>query len=377
MRFLFLSTHAFLPVTRKTSVHFVTEALAARGHEVDTISVGFSYLTALKRPALYAGLSAEQRNRFVETAPRRRSAAYLPPLHPFSSRSAALNSVNALLFPLYGNLPPAFMRAAIRKAEVVVIESGTAIAFFDAVRRINPAARTLYFKRDRLDSVGASGYLQRLERRIAPQFDRVIVPTAAMAAGLPQTSRIVAVPQGIDKGVFDACTASPYAAGTRNGVSVGNMLFDADAVRAMAAANPGVGLHLFGAGISGPFPPNVRLYGERAFADIVPYIKFADFGIAPYRLTERERYLAESSLKLQQYAYCMLPVLAPEMLAAARGNLVGYDPAGEADWAGRVEEAVARPHDPAWRENILSWDEVAARIERELAGLDGKAAAAE
>ena len=65
------------------------------------------------------------------------------------------------------------------------------------------------------------------------------------------------------------------------------------------------------------------------------------------------------------------------MLAAARGNLVGYDPAGEMDWAGRVEEAVARPHDPAWRENILSWDEVAARIERELAGLDGKAAAAE
>jgi hypothetical protein len=73
MRFLFLSTHAFLPVTRKTSVHFVTEALAARGHEVDTISVGFSYLTALKRPALYAGLSAEQRNRFV-TRPRRAGA---------------------------------------------------------------------------------------------------------------------------------------------------------------------------------------------------------------------------------------------------------------------------------------------------------------
>jgi 2-beta-glucuronyltransferase len=376
MRFLFLSTHAFLPTTRKASVHFVTEALAARGHEVDTISVGFSYLTSFKRPELYAGLSADQKNRFVQTAPRRRSACYLPPLHPFSSGSAALNGINALFFPLYGNLPPAFMKAAIRAADVVAIESGTAIAFFDAVRRINPAARTLYFKRDRLDTVGAATHLQQLERRIAPLFDRVIVPSAAMAEGLPEDSRIVAVPQGIDKVAFDACTTSPYAAGSRNGVSVGNMLFDAEAVREMAAADPDVFLHLFGAGISGTFPPNVRLYGERAFADIVPYIKFADFGIAPYWLTERERYLAESSLKLQQYAYCLLPVLVPEILGAGRGNLVGYAPAGEPDWAGKVKKAVALSHDPAWREGILSWDEVAARIEDELAGMRGDAALA-
>lgn len=192
-----------------------------------------------------------------------------------------------------------------------------------------------------------------------------------MAVGLPPTSRIVTVPQGIDKGLFDSCSSSPYAAGTRNGVSVGNMLFDADAVRAMAAANPDVGLHVFGAGISGTFPSNVRLYGETAFLDIVPYIKFADFGVAPYRLTERERYLAESSLKLQQYAYCMLPVLAPEILAAGRDNLVGYASAGEPDWVGKVEMALALSHDPAWREGILSWDEVAERIEGALREPDG------
>ncbi len=54
VNFLFLSTHAFLPTTRKTSVHFVSQALADRGHEVETISVGFSHLSYFKKRAIYA-----------------------------------------------------------------------------------------------------------------------------------------------------------------------------------------------------------------------------------------------------------------------------------------------------------------------------------
>lgn len=366
MRVLFLSTHAFLPTTRKASVHFVTEALAARGHEVDTVSVGFSALTKFKKPDLHAQLAGPQKNRFVETALRRRAACYLPPLHPFSSRNAALNAVTGLFFPLYGNLLPPFLKEAIGAADVVAIESGTAIAFFDAVRRINPAARLLYFKRDRLDSVGASEYLQGLERRIWTQFDSVIVPSPRMAEQMPPAARLSCVPQGIDKGMFDAALSSPYPAGSQNGVSVGNMLFDADAVRQMALSRPEISFHLFGAGIPGEYPANVRLYGERPFGEIVPYIKFADFGIAPYRLTARELYLAESSLKLQQYSYCLLPVLVPELLEGGRGNLVCYAQQGEADWAGKVGKAATASHEPAWRDGILSWDEVAARIETEM-----------
>ncbi|PTM94404.1 GumK N-terminal domain-containing glycosyltransferase [Mycoplana dimorpha] len=365
MHFLFLSTHAFLPTTRKASVHFVVEALAARGNAVDTVSVGFSLLTALTKPRLFGELAVRQRNRFVQTGPRRRSACYLPPLHPFSSRCGPLNRANALFFPLFGNRPPRFMTEAIERADVVVIESGTAIAFFDAVRRINPRARTLYFKRDRLDTVGASAWLQAHERRIAPQFDRVVVPSPRMAEHLPAGCRMVYVPQGIDKAGFDACVTSPYPDGSRNAVSVGDMLFDAEAVAAMARSSPDVRFHLFGAGIQGAYPPNVHLYGERAYGDIVPYIKFADFGIAPYRLGERELYLAESSLKLQQYSYCRLPILAPDLLAGGRANLVGYDQHDERDWAGKVRRAATIAREPGWRDGILSWDEVAARIEAE------------
>lgn len=369
MNILFLTTHAVLPTTRKTSLHFVCEAMADRGHAVSTISVGYSGLTALKKPDLYRQLAATQKNRFVDNGAGYRSAAYLPPLHPFSSGKAWLNRLTALAFPLYGNLLPRFMKDAIRGADVVAIESGTAIAFFDAVRRINPSARTLYFNRDRLDTVGASDFLQRLEQRIAPLFDRVVVPSPLMAEHLPATSRVSFIPQGIDKRGFDACATSPYAPGTRNAISVGNMLFDRDAVTRMAEAAPDITFHLFGSGIPDGFPANVIVYGERPFAEIMAYIKFADLGIAPYRLTPRELYLAQSSLKLQQYSYCLLPILVPDQMQGGRPNLIAYRQQGETDWAGKVRHAATIAHDPRWRDGILDWDEVAARIETEIARL--------
>lgn len=365
VNFLFLSTHAFLPATRKTSVHFVSEALAARGHEVETISVGFSHLSYFRKRALYEQLVAQQRNRFVQMAPRYRCACYLPPIHPFSSSHPSLNALTAPFFRLYGNLLPRFMRDAILRADVVAIESGTAIAFFDAIRRTNPQARIIYFARDRLDTVGASDYLQKTERRIAPLFDRIIVPSSSMAKSFQGTGRTSIIPQGIDKDGFDSCTISPYPTGTRNGVAVGNMLFDRNAVTAMATHAPEVTFHLFGDGIPSDLPSNVRVYGERAFKEIIPYIKFADFGLAPYRLKERELYLVESSLKLQQYSYCALPILAPDLMAASRLNIIGYRQDGEPDWPGKLHLAATTPHLAAWRDGILSWDDVAERFEAE------------
>jgi 2-beta-glucuronyltransferase len=256
---LFLSAHAFLPTTRKTSAHFVAEAMAARGHETATVSVGYSYLTLLKKPDLFHQLRTLQKNRFVKTGPNSMSACYLPAIHPFSSGNRLVNAITGSLFPLYGNLLPGFLRSAIRKADVVSIESGTALAFFDAVRRVNPKARTLYFSRDRLDSVGASKYLQHMEQRVAPQFDRVVVPSPLLAEHLPATSRVRYIPQGIDKVAFDTCQASPYPPGSRNGISVGNMLFDAEAMAGMARSNPDVTFHVFGSGIANNLPPNAKV----------------------------------------------------------------------------------------------------------------------
>jgi len=366
MKFLFLSAHAFVTSTRKTSVHFVSEALAERGHSVAMVSVGYSLLTRLKNPDLYKQLAAEQKNRFVERSPRYRTACYLAPLHPFSSKRRWLDRCMSGVFQLYGSVLPRFMRDEVEAADVVFLESGTGICFFDAIRRANPNARIVYFRRDRLDSVGASNYLVTLEQRLARDCDLVLINARRMADDLPSDINLAFAPQGIDTAVFDRCTVSPYPNGSRNAVAVGNMLFDGAAVSAMARQAPDVSFHLFGSGMTGDYPPNVKVYGEQPFDALAPYIQFADFGIAPYRMTEKQLYLAQSSLKLQQYSYCLLPIVAPDLLAGARDNVIPYDQSGKEDWRDVVHKALAADRDPAWRDGILSWDEVAAQTEAVL-----------
>jgi len=366
MRLLFLSGHAFLPSTRKASVHFVSEAFAKRGHSVAMVSVGYSLLTRLKDPGLYKSLASEQKNRFVERSPRYRTASYLPLLHPFSSGRRWLDWCMSIAFRLYGSILPRFIRNEVEAADVVFLESGTSICFFDAIRRANKNARIVYFCRDRLDTVGASSYLVASERRLARACDTVLVPSPRMAEHLPPEIKLAHAPQGIDKPAFDRCTVSPYPNRSRNAVAVGNMLFDSAAISAMARHNPDVAFHLFGNGMSGDYPSNVTVYGERPFGKMAPYIKFADFGIAPYRMTEKELYLAQSSLKLQQYSYCLLPIVAPDLLVGARDNVIPYDPASEERCGEVVRQALATERDQAWRDGILSWDEVCASIEEQL-----------
>lgn len=369
MKILFISPHAFLPSTRKTSVHFVSQALAERGHDVSTVSVGFSTLTYLKDPSLYRALASAQKNRFVEQSPGYRSACYMPLFHPFSTHNPTLNRATGWFFRLYGHVLPRFLKEELRTTDAVFLEGGTSICLFDAIRSYNPNVLLVYFRRDHLDSIGASSYLTDVEQRIAPLFDHVCVPSQCMARHLPAKSKVAYLPQGIEKRAFDLCTTSPYPRNSRNAVVVGNMLFDKDAVSAMAASAPNVRFHLFGSGICGPFPENVTVYGERPFGETVPFIKFADFGIAPYKMSKRERYLVQSSLKLIQYSYCQLPIVAPDLLAGCRDNLILYRQEGEDDWPGVIGRALEAKRSPAWRQGILSWEDVAIRVEEQLAAL--------
>jgi 2-beta-glucuronyltransferase len=127
----------------------------------------------------------------------------------------------------------------------------------------------------------------------------------------------------------------------------------------MASAVPEVTFHIFGAGWTGELPANVMVHGERDFATIVPYIVHASFGIAPYRLTESEVYLAESSLKLSQYSYCRLPILLPDIAPFTGRNGIGYTLGGRVDWREKVGTALGMVRSNDIRADILTWDDVA------------------
>lgn len=365
----------FLPSTRKVSTHFIAEEWARAGHEVHVATVGLSELSRLKDKALYDALSAQQKNRFLELEPGLQVTAYMPLLHAFSSRNTLLNLVNRPLFKVYGGHIPAYLRPSLSAADAVFFEPGTCLAFFRAARQLNPRAVFVYVKRDWLTTIGAGPYLQELEQDILPEFDLVITPSSVIAKATSASTRTKILPQAIDKAALDAAVASPYEAGTKNAVSIGNMLFDEAAVRAMAAVDRSVTYHVFGAGFSGEKPDNAIVHGEKPFRDLVPFLRYADFGIAPYRMRVEDVYLAETSLKFLQYAYCRLPVLTPDLIPDGRGNLIGYAVDGETDWRGKVAAALALPKSETFRDGIMGWDEVAAGMVDGVAGLSEQSAA--
>ena len=360
-KIVILTSHVFLDGFRKASIHFVARNWAAAGAEVFFTTVGHSGLSRFKQRDRLEALRRAQDNRYEQVGPLLHAGAYLPPVHAFSTSNPLVNALAKPLFALYGRYLPDFVAEKIRDADLVVVESGTPIIFVPLVRRLNPQAKLLYFCRDLLHSVGAAPYLSEVERRVIGLFDSVCVPSRRLGEMLPPGGKVNFVPQGIEGGVFDRAEVSPYAEGSRNAVAVGDMLFDQLSVEQMAAAAPEVTFHLFGIKWRGEAPANVNMHGEQAFETLAAYIRHADIGLAPYRVNSDEVYLAESSLKLLQYGYCLLPVVLPDIIPVSRGNEITYALGETNDWRAIIDTALAWPHQRSYRLGILTWEDVARR----------------
>lgn len=358
-KIVILTSHVFLKGYRKASIHFVAQNWARQGHQVHFVTVGHSRLSGIKQPDRYRALQREQANRFAKLDDNLFAGAYLPLLHAFSSGKTIVNRLLKPIFRLYGSYLPAFVASQILQADLVVVESGTPLAFFSTVKKLNPATRTLYFCRDLLRSVGAAPVLQDIERETIGIFDTVCVPSRHLGTLLPPGGNIVFVPQGVDRSIFENADTSPYPPETLNAVAVGDMLFDRASIEQMVVAAPAMTFHLFGVRWAGTVPGNVRVYGEQAFETVAPFIRHADIGLAPYRLTPDDVYLAESSLKLLQYSHCLLPVILPEVIPVHRGNEITYRPGEAGGWAEKIDRALALPRSTKFSDGILSWEQVA------------------
>jgi 2-beta-glucuronyltransferase len=108
--------------------------------------------------------------------------------------------------------------------------------------------------------------------------------------------------------------------------------------------------------------PNVVAHGERPFDEVAAYIKFADIGIAPYRPKEDADYLSQSSLKMIQYSYCRLPIVAPRFAAAGRAHVLAYDPGDAGSIRAAFKAAVEFDRTTIDTSGVMSWEEKTARL---------------
>ncbi|MDE1173259.1 MAG: hypothetical protein PW790_06235 [Parvibaculaceae bacterium] len=351
---LFISGHDFRS-PRKANVHFIAQAATEQFKRVSFFSIGFSSLSRYKGDPRIS--LAGKANRW-ENVGGVDCYLWKTPVHPFNLGGRRLSGPVGLLYRAYAALPCAELDERCADADVIVLESGLAPIFIPRLRRLAPSAKFAYIASDLLSTIGVHPVVSKALTAGLHEFGVIRVPARAMLPAFSAAGeKAVYIPQGIDKSIAAKPMSNPYGPG-RHIVSVGSMLFDPTFFEIAAKAFPDISFHLIGA--KGPYklPANVSQYPEMPFEKTLPYIKFADAGVAPYKAHPDADYLSDSSLKLVQYGYLGLPAICPYFAAGDYPGRFGYTPGDSVSITSAIDKALLAKGNftpsPA-----LSWTEVA------------------
>lgn len=356
MSFLLISGHDFRS-PRKANVHFIAAELALRG-KTRMFSIGFSPLSHAKGKDPRLGMTVPANTPGMKDGVE----CYLwrTFAHPFNPRHPALQVISPLAFETYRALSPPILREWVEDASTIFVESGLGVLWLADFRRWNAKAEIIYIASDDMATIGVDPYLLRLLRTKGHLIDGVRVPSRTLASVMPGNTNVFYVPHGIDESIADLCDPSPYKHGV-HAVSVGSMLFDPQFFAIAAAQFPEITFHVIGSGARREqLPPAVVMHAEMPFAETLPYIKHARFGIAPYRQANVPYYLSDTSMKLMQYEFLRIPAVCPYFVVGNHPTRHGYQPGDAASISDAIRGALAAK--PTEDNSFLNWSNVVDRL---------------
>ena len=353
---LFISVHDFRSL-RKASIHFIATEMAKQG-TTRFFSVGFSKLSEYRGDTRSSLSERANRTEIVDGI----ECYLLKRLwHPFALRRKQLAPLEAAMFRAYRGLIPRVPRQWIREADVVFVESGLGVVFIADVRRLNPNARIIYLASDDLDVIRSARTIKQDFIRNFDLIDTVRLPSRLLVSGIPHGESSVVVPHGIDKSIAERTYPNPYNA-RRACISVGSMLFDTSFFEIASRLFPEIDFYVIGAGkaAAGLQAPNIFVFQEMAFADTLPYLQHAAFGVAPYRDADTPRYLLDTSLKLRQFELFGIPAVCPHFALGDTPSRFGYTPGDAASIQSAIDGALN--YTSPIQVNALNWGDVVDRI---------------
>jgi 2-beta-glucuronyltransferase len=355
-RYLVLSAHDYR-TPRRANIHFITDELARRG-QTRFFSLRYSRLSRMKgdmRLPLDGTANTIVEHNGVECYLWRTT------VHPFNTRRPWLRPVEDAMFRWYASHPPSALVDWIQQSDVIVFESGYAVAFIELAKRLNPRARLVYRASDGLSTINVASWIERTFDRVAPTMDVIALVSPAMATEIASRDNVFHVGHGVDHNLEQLGDPSPYGEGI-HAVSVGSMLFDPAFFVVAGRAFPGVTFHVIGSGMGlhPDYGDNIVVYGEMKHAETIRYIKHARFGIAPYASEQVPDYLADSSMKLLQYDFFGLPAVCPHRVVGRYQARFGYTPGDAESVVAAISKAVEAPR--VRHRQCLSWAETTDRV---------------
>jgi 2-beta-glucuronyltransferase len=297
----------------------------------------------------------EEANRLVPVRERLTSFVLMTRWQPGNLHVPLANRLSSSLFRRYARVSLGPLAGLLPDADLIVFEGTAALLLVERFRQLAPRARIVYRASDDLRRLPVHPLLLAAEAEAVSQVDLVSVSTRQIAAALAPFGDVYVHPPPVDKAAFDRQTDSPYNSGPVAMFAGVTPYFDYGTLAAAAERAPHVAFHIIG------LPPrtvakNVVFHGEMPFADVVPYVQHATFGLLFF--PPGYPGLGEGN-KVMQYSYCRLPIVAPSHLEPERANMCVYEAGEAASLAQALEEAEHMPHSASFAEGILSAQELA------------------
>ena len=360
MKRVVLITGHYWNSKRKAGFHWLAEALWHQGWEVIFMTAALSWLSVIRQDYRLNYPVLQEANQLFQVDKAMWSYVWFTPWHPANLRSDFLNYLSQSLFRTYNKLPLGAVESKLREADLVIFESTPALLLFEKFKYLNPKARFIYRVSDDLRLLRNHPVVLETEKRIASQFDLVSVPSQAiyrLFAGLPTVELHL---HGIRKELFDRQYTNPYPASDQpNLIFVGNSYFDCEFLEQASQLFPNWEFHIIGPLKNLPQRKNITKYGELPFEATIPYIKHANIALQtlhlPFYSTGIESF--SDSLKVIQYTYCHLPIIAPAHLSSSRSHFFYYEPGNKSSIRTALMAAKAYERGNINSDDIYSWDE--------------------
>jgi 2-beta-glucuronyltransferase len=359
-----LVTGHYWDTKRRAGFHWLADAYKNLGYEVLFFSAPISYMLQIKGDYRFEFNLKKEANKLIKKDENLYSYVHFTPWHVANMRSSFLNKISMPLMKLYSKYSFKDAEKFIGLSDMIIFESSPGLFLFEKIKKLNPTARFVYRVSDDLRLLNVHPALIKLEHSILDNFDLVSVPSMyiknVLSTLILDKSKLKVQLHGINKEIFNTEHESPYKL-NKNAVFVGNSHFDYSFLKIASTFFPEINFHIIG-----PIPaienrPNIITYGEIPFKDTIAYIKHADIGLQIRSYSAGAESLTDS-LKVLQYTFCKLPIIAPVFLKTSRQNTFYYNIGEESSIESAINAALAFNKKDFDNSEVNSWNEVAAEL---------------
>jgi 2-beta-glucuronyltransferase len=361
-----ISFHHYLS-KRKAGFHWIAHSFENLGWDVIFVTAPLSPFSRLIHDHRWEYVNTKDLNRAEKIDEHVIIYTHSPYYSPISTTGhECIDLLSPILIPIYKSRIPARLSNLLKRADIVIFESTAAILLFDLVKKCNPKAKFIYRVSDSLEILRVHQSVIEFEKLITPCFDLVSVPSQKILSRFP-VGKTCLQHHGINKSAFSQKLEKPaqYGRFEKNIIFVGNSYFDLNFITIASGLFPHIGFHLIGP-INNDFSgDNVLIYGEMPFKETIPFIFYADVGLQIRRMEVGLDTLSDS-LKILQYTWCQLPIIAPFGLESLRKHIIYYQYDVAESIGDAINQALNYDRSRIDRSDIMDWEELTIEMLRKV-----------